>query len=61
MWEIHFTGQYLTLCEILTGEMYKSFLCQGSNLWASLDGRLKDSRTKSLFKTRLKINCIDNY
>ena len=30
-------------------------------LWASLDGRLKDSRTKSLFKTRLKINCTDNY
>ena len=39
----------------------KSFLCQGPKLWASLDGCLKDSRTKSLFKTRLKINCIDNY
>ena len=39
----------------------KSFLCQGPKLWASLDGCLKDSRTKSLFKTRLKIDCIDNY
>ena len=39
----------------------KSFLYQGPKLWASLDGCLKDTRTKSLFKTRLKINCIDNY
>ena len=39
----------------------KTILYQGPKLWASLDGRLKDSRTKSLFKIRLKINCIDNY
>ena len=39
----------------------KSFLYQGPKLWASLDGHLKDSRTKSLFKRRMKTNCIDNY
>ena len=39
----------------------KTVQYQGPKLWASLDGRLNGSRTKSLFKTRLKINCIDNY
>ena len=41
--------------------MRKSFLYQGPKLWASLDARLKASKTKSSFKTRLKLKCISNY
>ena len=41
--------------------MRKSFLYQGPKLWATLDDRLKVSKTKSSFKTRLKLKCISNY
>ena len=40
--------------------MRKSFLYQGPKLWATLDDRLKVSKTKSSFKTRLKLKCISN-